>query len=66
MSEAAIIALIQFGVRFGLDSVIALAPLFGRRDVTVDEVIAAFEKAKTKTAHDYLREDREQNHPGGG
>jgi len=61
MSEAGIIALIQFGIRFGLDAAIAIARAF-KRDATIEDAVAALELAKTKTAQDYLREDREA-HP---
>ena len=57
MSEAGIIALVQFGIRFGIDAAIALTKAF-KSGATVDDVIAALEVAKTKTAQDYKDEDK--------
>lgn len=54
MSETFLIALIQFAIKFGLDSALAIAK--ANKDASIDEAIAALEVAKTKTAQDYLDE----------
>ncbi len=54
MSEAALIALIQFGLKFGLDAAVALAK--ASKNNSIDDAIAALEKAASKTAQDYLDE----------
>lgn len=56
MSEAAIIALTQFAIKFGFDAAIAWAKAF--KGATIDDAIAALETAKTKTAADYIAEDK--------
>lgn len=55
MSEAAIIALAEFAVKFGLDAAIAFAGSM-KPGATVDDAIAALQLAKTKTAQQYLDE----------
>lgn len=56
MSEALIIALLNFAVRFGIDAAIAFAKRAGQPAPTLDDVIAALEIAKTKTAQQFLDE----------
>lgn len=53
MSEALLLALIQFAVRFGIP---AALEFFKNRGTTIDEALAALEKAHTKTLDDYLSE----------
>lgn len=60
MSVEAIIALIQFAIKFGLDAAIAIGPLF-KTGTTIDDAIAALQVAKTKSAQEYL--DEAKNHP---
>jgi hypothetical protein len=55
MSEASIIALSEFAIKFGLDAAIAWAESF-KGGATIDTAIAALQAAKTKTAADYLAE----------
>ncbi len=55
MSQELLIALLNFGVKFGIDAAIAMAKAF-KTGATIDEAIAALELAKTKTAQDYLNE----------
>lgn len=55
MSEQLLIALFNFGVKFGIDAAIAMAKAF-KTGSTIDDAIAALEVAKTKTAQDYLSE----------
>jgi len=55
MSEAAIIALSEFAIKFGLDAAIALASSM-KPGATIDDAIAALQTAKTKTAQQYLDE----------
>ena len=47
--------LIQWGIKFGIDSAIAIANGI-KGGKTIDDAIAALEVAKTKTAQDYLNE----------
>jgi hypothetical protein len=55
MSEAAIIALAEFAIKFGLDAAIEFAQSF-KSQATIDDAIAALQRAKTKTAADYIAE----------
>ena len=55
MSEAAIIALSEFAIKFGLDAAIAWAQSL-KQGATIDDAIAALQAAKTKTAQQYLDE----------
>lgn len=55
MSDLMFLALIQFATRFGIDAAIALA---SAKPATIDEAISALQMAKTKTAEDYLAEER--------
>lgn len=55
MTPEVLIALIQFAIKFGIDSAIAIAPLF-KTGATIDDAINALQVAKTKTAQDYLNE----------
>ena len=55
MSEALIIALLQFAVKFGIDAAIAIGKGL-KTGNTIDDAIAALEIAKTKTAQQYLDE----------
>ena len=54
MSEQVLIALIQFGLKFGIDAALALAR--ASKNNSIDDAIAALEKAASKTAEDYLKE----------
>lgn len=56
MSEALVIALLNFAVRFGIEAAISFAQRASKPDATLDDVIAALEIAKTKTAKQYLDE----------
>lgn len=47
-------ALINFGIKFGIDAAISLAQGFSGKAATIDDAIAALEAAKTKTAQQYL------------
>jgi hypothetical protein len=55
MSEAALIAISEFAIKFGIDAAIAWMSSW-KSNATIDDAIAALEKAKTKTAQDYLDE----------
>lgn len=55
MTEEALISLIKFAIKFGIDSAIAIAPLF-KGGATIDDAINALQMAKTKTAQDYINE----------
>jgi len=50
-----ILALVQFGTKFGLDAALAIAQLF-KGGKTIDDAIAALELAKTKTYEQYIAE----------
>lgn len=54
MTEAFLLKLMEFALKFGLDSAIAIAT--ARKNASIDDAIAALETAKTKTAQDYLGE----------
>ena len=54
MSEQVLIALIQFGLKFGIDAALALAR--ASKNNSIDDAIAALEKAASKTAQQYLDE----------
>lgn len=47
----------SYAIKFGLDSAIALAKAI-QSGATIDTLIAALELAKTKTAQQYLDEER--------
>jgi hypothetical protein len=52
-------ALIQMGIQLGLQIAGTIAKSVGSKSgATLDDVIAALELAKTKTAADYLAEDK--------
>lgn len=51
----AIITLIEFAIKFGIDAAISLAGAL-KSGATIDDAIAALELAKTKTAQQYLDE----------
>lgn len=53
-------ALLNFGIKFGIDAAIAFAKMF-KGGATIDDAIAALESAKTKTAADYKAEDAAAN-----
>lgn len=61
MSETLLIALIQFAIKFGLDAAIVISK--ATKDASIDQVIAALEVAKTKTAQDYLNEAKAKQPP---
>lgn len=54
MSEALLIALIDFAVKYGIPAAIAF---FQNRGTTIDEAIAALQKAYEKSLSDYIAED---------
>lgn len=56
MSEQLLVALLNFGVKFGIDAALAIAQGVKNKDATIDDAIAALETAKTKTAQQYLEE----------
>jgi len=66
VNENMLIALIQFALQFGLDAALGLAK--AAKNNSLDDAIAALEKAKTKTAEDYLKEAAAQpaGVPGSG
>ena len=49
--------LIQWAIKFGIDSAIDIANGI-KGGKTIDDAIAALEVAKTKTAQDYLNESK--------
>lgn len=55
MSEAALISISEFAIKFGLDAAIAWLSAH-KPGATIDDAIAALQLAKTKTAQDYLNE----------
>lgn len=56
MSEVLVIALINLAIKYGFEAAIAFAKRAGKPDPTLDDVIAALESAKTKTAQQYIDE----------
>ena len=54
MSEALLLALVQFAIRFGIPAAVAF---FQNRGTTIDEAIAALQKAHEKSLEDYIAED---------
>ena len=62
MTTEALIVLIQFALKFGIDAAIAIAGVF-KSNVTIDDAIAALEVAKTKSAADYLAEAQAKLNP---
>jgi len=56
MSEAVLLALIQFGIRFGLPAAIAFFQRLGNAP-TLDDAIDALGKAHEKSLEDYIAED---------
>jgi len=54
MSEALLVALIGFAVKYGIPSAITF---FQNRGTTIDEAIAALQKAHEKSLEDYIAED---------
>ena len=54
MSEALIVALISFAVKFGIPAAIEF---FQNRGTTIEEAIAALGKAHAKSLEDYIAED---------
>lgn len=55
MSEALWIALIQFGIKFGLDAAIAISDGI-KNAKNIDDAIAALKTASEKTAQQYVDE----------
>jgi hypothetical protein len=58
MSEPLLVALLNFGVRFGLDAAVIVAEKIGKPGATIDDAITALRAAQTKTAADYLAADK--------
>jgi len=54
MSEAILLALIQFAIRFGIPAAITF---FQNRGTTLDEAIDALAKAHAKSLEDYIAEN---------
>lgn len=54
MSPELLIAILNFATKFGLEAAIEILKV--KPGTTIDEAIAALERAKTKTAQDYLDE----------
>jgi len=59
MSEAMIIALLGFATRFGIQAAIAFMQ---NRGTTIDDAIAALDKASEKSLDAYISEDRTRRH----
>ncbi len=55
LTAEAITALIQAAIKYGPDIAMEFAGLF-KSGTTIDQAIAALDKAKTKTAQNYLDE----------
>jgi hypothetical protein len=60
MSEALLIALLGFATRFGIQAAIAFLQ---NRGVTIDDAIAALQKAEEKSLDAYIAEDRARRNP---
>lgn len=58
MSEAMIIALMGFAVKFGIPAAQAFLSNINKPSVSLDDAIKALESAAEKSAEDYLREAR--------
>ena len=56
MSEQLKIALINFGVRFGIAAALELAKGIGKPSATIDDAIAALEAAESKTLAEVIAE----------
>lgn len=57
MTQAEIILLIfQYAIKYGIDAALAVANVIKSGGATIDEAILVLEKAKAKTAQDYLDE----------
>ncbi len=56
MSEALLVALISFAIKFGIP---AAVEFFKNRGTTLEDAIAALEKAQAKSLEEYIREDAE-------
>jgi len=56
MSEALLIALVSFAVKYGIPATIAF---FQNRGTTIDEAIAALGKAHEVSLEEYIRRDAE-------
>ena len=54
MSEALLVALISFAVKYGIPAAITF---FQNRGTTIDEAIVALQKAHDKSLEDYIAED---------
>ena len=54
MSEALLVVLISFAIKFGIP---AAVEFFKNRGTTLDEAIAALEKAQAKSLQEYIDED---------
>jgi len=54
MSEALLVALISFAVKYGIPAAIEF---FQNRGVTIDEAIPALQKPHEKSLEDYIAED---------
>ncbi len=54
MSEALLVALISFAVKYGIPATIEF---FKSRATNIDEAIAALERAQAKSIEEYIRED---------
>ncbi len=59
MSEALVIAILGFATRFGIAATIEFLK---NRGVTIDDAIAALDKASAKSLADYIAEDRARRH----
>lgn len=55
MTTELMAALLQFGIKFGIDAALAIVQNL-KGGITIDTAIAALEAAKTRTAQQYLDE----------
>lgn len=56
MSEALIIALLNFATKFGIDAALAIGNRLNQPGATLSDAIAALEDIQKKGAKDYLAE----------
>ena len=57
MSPELLTSILNFATRFGIDAAVAF---LSSRTSSIDDAIAALQKAKDKTLEDYIREDAQQ------
>lgn len=64
MTQELLISLIQFSIKFGLDATLQILNAM-KEGATIDDAIAAWDKAAKKTAQQYLDEAKEKITPTG-